>query len=158
MSNPYARHNEQNKANFDDVYDLPDPRGYFEALGPLDYQTPEHGRRVFSALLQALRTGDGSAPKILDLCCSYGVIAALLKHDLTLEDLYARYASRDLAELTTEELAAADAEGRLHTLDKQSGALVQTQKVASGAILGMAADENRVSALSAKGDLVILTL
>ncbi|CAA9477903.1 MAG: hypothetical protein AVDCRST_MAG25-2564 [uncultured Rubrobacteraceae bacterium] len=108
MSNPYARHNEQNKANFDDVYDLPDPRGYFEALGSLDYRAPEHGRRVFSALLAAMQ-GDGTRSKVLDLCCSYGVNAALLKHDLTLDDLYARYASPDVADLSPDELAAADA-------------------------------------------------
>ncbi len=109
MSNPYARHNEQSKANFDGVYDLPDPRGYFMALGSLDYRAPEHGRRVFSALLGAM-SEDEDVPKVLDLCCSYGVNAALLKHDLTLDDLYARYASPDLADLSAEELAAADAE------------------------------------------------
>ena len=108
MTNPYAGHNEQSKANFDGVYDLPDPRGYFEALGSLEYRAPEHGRRVFSALLGAMRKEDGPS-KVLDLCCSYGVNAALLKHDLTLDDLYERYASPDLAGLSAEELASADA-------------------------------------------------
>lgn len=107
MSNPYAEHNEQNKANFDHVYDLPDPRGYFEALGSLDYLAPEHGRRLFPALLRELRSGDGPSG-VLDLCCSYGVNAALLRHDLTLDDLYARYASPELADLTVEELAERD--------------------------------------------------
>lgn len=107
MSNPYARHNEQNKANFDHVYDLPDPRGYFEALGSLDYLAPEHGRRLFPTLLQRVRAAGGPAG-VLDLCCSYGVNAALLGHDLTLDDLYARYASPELADLSTEELLDAD--------------------------------------------------
>jgi hypothetical protein len=110
VSNPYAEHNEQSKANFDHVYDLPDPRGYFEKLGALDYRAPEHGSRVFGALLRAMRRDDEAPPKVLDLCCSYGVNAALLKHDLTLDDLYARYGSRDLAGLSSEELASADAE------------------------------------------------
>ncbi len=109
LSNPYARHNEQSKASFDDVYDLRDPRGYFEALGALDYQAPEHGRRVFPELLRAMRRTGSPPPTVLDLCCSFGVNAALLKHDLTLDDLYARYASRDLAGLSSEELATADA-------------------------------------------------
>ena len=109
MTNPYADHNEQSKANFDGVYDLPDPRGYFEALGSLDYRAPEHGRRVFSALLGAIPKEDIHPPKVLDLCCSYGVNAALLKHDLTLDDLYERYASLDLADLSAEDLAIADA-------------------------------------------------
>ena len=107
MSNPYAQHNEQNKANFDHVYDLPDPRGYFEALGSLDYQAPEHGRRLFPTLLKAVRAG-GGPDGILDICCSYGVNAALLRHDLALDDLYARYASPGLADLSTEELQDAD--------------------------------------------------
>lgn len=106
MSNPYAQHNEQSKANFDHVYDLPDPRGYFETLGSLDYLAPEHARRLFPTLLQEIR-GDGPAG-VLDLCCSYGVNAALLGHDLTLDDLYARYASPELADLPPEELAEAD--------------------------------------------------
>ncbi len=108
MSNPYARHNEQMKANFDGVYDLPDPRGYFEALGALDYRAPEHGRRVFSALLETMQQDDEPL-KVLDVCCSYGVNAALLKHDLTLDDLYARYRSPSLAGLPREELEAEDA-------------------------------------------------
>jgi len=118
VSNPYAEHNEQGKANFDHVYDLPDPRGYFSTLGALDYRAPDHGSRVFSTLLQALGQ-DEISPKVLDLCCSYGVNAALLKYDLTLDDLYARYASEDLRDLSCEGLAAADADfyaGRLKTM------------------------------------------
>ena len=107
MSNPYAQHNERNKANFDHVYDLPDPRGYFEALGSLDYLAPEHGRRLFPTLLERVRSAGGPAG-VLDLCCSYGVNAALLGHDLTLGDLYARYASPEIAALSTEELLEAD--------------------------------------------------
>jgi hypothetical protein len=110
VSNPYAEHNEQSKANFDHVYDLPDPRGYFEALGALDYRAPEHGSRVFAALLRAMRRDYEAPSKVLDVCCSYGVNAALLKHDLTLDDLYAWYASRELAGLSSDELAAADAD------------------------------------------------
>lgn len=103
MSNPYAQHNEQSKANFDHVYDLPDPRGYFETLGSLDYLAPEHASRLFPTLLQEIRGGGPAG--VLDLCCSYGVNAPLLGHDLTLDDLYA---SPELADLPPEELAEAD--------------------------------------------------
>jgi len=116
VSNPYADHNEKGKANFDHVYDLPDPRGYFMTLGTLDYRAPEHGSHVFSSLLRSMRRDDEVTPRILDLCCSYGVNAALLKCDLTLDDLYARYGSKDLRDLSCEELAAADSDfyaGRL---------------------------------------------
>jgi hypothetical protein len=107
VSNPYAQHNERNKANFDHVYDLPDPRGYFETLGSLNYLAPEHGRRLFPILLRELGTS-GVPDGVLDLCCSYGVNAALLGHDLSLEDLYAHYASSELADLPSEGLLEAD--------------------------------------------------
>ncbi len=107
MTNPYAQHNEQNKANFDHVYDLPDPRGYFEALGSLNYLAPEHGRRLFPSLLREVRAS-GVPDGVLDLCCSYGVNAALLGHDLTLDDLYARYTSPEIVDLPTEGLLEAD--------------------------------------------------
>ena len=45
---------------------------------------------------------------MLDLCCSYGINAALLNHDLTLDALYARYGSPELAALSTDEVAVAD--------------------------------------------------
>ncbi len=42
-------------------------------------------------------------------CCSYGVNAALLKYETSLEEIYARYRSEELADLSSEELAEADA-------------------------------------------------
>lgn len=97
------------KASFDHIYDLEDPRGYFNALGELEYQAPQHGSSVFSALLDELDTNERPA-KVVDLCCSYGVNAALLKHELSLQDLYSRYGSKQLAGLSTEELVSSDNE------------------------------------------------
>ncbi|MEU8569568.1 hypothetical protein AB0C51_14605 [Streptomyces pathocidini] len=98
------------KASFDDVYDQPDPRGYFRTLGALEYQTPHHAQRVFRRLLAAHTpvTGEDGPVTVLDLCCSYGVNAALLRHDLTLGDLYERYTAPDTATLTSEALADED--------------------------------------------------
>ena len=45
---------------------------------------------------------------MLDLCCSYGINAALLNHDHTLDALYARYCSTELAALSSDELVVAD--------------------------------------------------
>ena len=109
MGDSYVRHGTGVKASFDHVYDLEDPRGYFNTLSELGYQAPQHGSRVFGALLKEMDL-DGRPTKIVDLCCSYGVNAALLKHDLALEDLYSRYGSQHLADLSTDELAAADSE------------------------------------------------
>ncbi|CAG7634324.1 class I SAM-dependent methyltransferase [Rhodococcus opacus] len=102
----------QGKANFDDIYDKPDPREYFRVLAELEYQIPQRARPVFAALLAARRrTGiaDGDhAGTVLDLCCSYGVNAALLRCDLSMTDLVRHYADPSLTGLPAAELEAAD--------------------------------------------------
>lgn len=97
------------KVSFDDLYDQPDPRAYFRTLATLDYQIPEHARSLFSFLARTLRARAGADRfGVLDLCCSYGVNATLLNHDLTLADLYARYRDPELDALSSDELAASD--------------------------------------------------
>lgn len=104
--------NRLRKANFDAVYDLDDPREYLGTLGKLNYEIPEHGRLIFSALIEARLRVNGTTSKehvsVLDLCCSYGINAALLKHEVTLDDLYKRYGSADVLGLSSEELVASD--------------------------------------------------
>ncbi|MGP4002338.1 hypothetical protein [Streptomyces sp. 8N706] len=112
------------KTSFDDIYDRPDPRAYCRGLGPLEYQTPRHAQPVFRRLLGArtLFAGEGregpeepEAPKepggpvtVLDVCCSYGINAALLRHDVTLDDLYRHYTDPRVSALSTEELIEED--------------------------------------------------
>jgi hypothetical protein len=112
VSNAYAWHNKNGKASFDHIYNLRDPREYFRTLWTLDYRAPQNGYPLFSTLVQATRRdGSGSEEvRVVDLCCSYGINGALLKYDVTLDDLYERYRSEELASLSSEELAAADAE------------------------------------------------
>lgn len=92
---------------FDDIYDQPDPRAYFRSLGPLEYQAPHHGQGVFRRAVAA-RTRTARAAErpvtVLDICCSYGINAALLNHEVTLDDLYAHYTSPQATALTTAEL------------------------------------------------------
>ncbi|MGW7052887.1 hypothetical protein [Streptomyces sp. NPDC054887] len=91
--------------SFEDVYALPDPRGYFAALEPYAYQTPGHAQPVFRALSAEL----GPARRtVLDMCCSYGINAALLNHDVTLDELFAHYTSPAVAGVTTAALADLD--------------------------------------------------
>ena len=51
-----------------------------------------------------------------------------------------------------------DAKGRLHTLERDTGMLVETRKVASGSILGIVSDNKTVTVLSSEGNLIVLTL
>ncbi|MFF7502085.1 hypothetical protein ACFZBM_21995 [Streptomyces lavendulae] len=94
---------------FDEIYDRPDPRDFFRGLGRWQYRTPHHAQDVFRRLVAARRrAGAAEPPAVLDICCSYGINAALLNHDLTLDDLYAHYTSPRAAALTTAELIERD--------------------------------------------------
>jgi hypothetical protein len=116
-SNGGARHQKSGKASFEHVYDREDPREYFRTLGVMDYRIPpHHGQRLFSTLVEGQRDGAGNGRRsgepftVVDLCCSYGINGALLKYDVTLDDLYERYGSQELDVLSPEELAVADRE------------------------------------------------
>lgn len=100
---------EDGKANFDSVYNGDDPREYYEELGSLGYEIPHHGQQVFSALLDAQAAERGNAtPTVLDLCCSYGVNAALLRCDLSMADLVDHYRDTDVVDLSAEKLTEVD--------------------------------------------------
>ncbi|WP_037851487.1 hypothetical protein [Streptomyces sp. NRRL S-340] len=101
------------KSRFDDVYIQPDPRAYFTRLAPLDYEIPHHAQPVFRRLAaERAAHGDGrpGGPVVLDLCCSYGINAALLNHEVTLAELYERYMSDTARRMTSAQLAAWDRE------------------------------------------------
>ncbi len=111
MADTEKGHAKGGKARFDHIYNQPDPRPYFQTLERFGYEIPAHGQAMFSLLVKRLRQETGSTDlTVLDLCCSYGVNAALLNHELTLASLYERYRSPELAELSSQELAGSDAE------------------------------------------------
>lgn len=95
------------KADFTDIYHRPDPREYYRALRPLDYQIPQRALPVVEAVLAAAG-GAGRPRTVLDVCCSYGINAALLRHRVTLDELGARYCDPDRDDLAPDELALAD--------------------------------------------------
>jgi hypothetical protein len=97
-------HPSESRTSFDEIYHRPDPRAFFSSLGRFGYQTPHHAQPIFRRLTAA----QAGPVTVLDLCCSYGINAALLNHHLTLEDLYARYTSPKVAELATADLIRQD--------------------------------------------------
>ena len=97
------------KASFDHLYDRPDPEAYFRELQPLDYRAPQSALPVFRACIQALQQLRKSQQlTILDLCCGYGLNAALLNHRLDLGDLYRRYTDDQRSALPLVQRLAAD--------------------------------------------------
>ena len=80
------------KLNLNHIYNRLDPRDYFSTLSKLDYCVPQVAKPFFKRLLEARREANGEeAAKIVDVGCSYGINAALLKHDMSLDDLYRLY-------------------------------------------------------------------
>ncbi|MDQ2709563.1 MAG: hypothetical protein M3Z25_18920 [Actinomycetota bacterium] len=106
MLNDGALTGEQ-KADFNEIYVRPDPREYFRALVPLDYQVPQRALPIFESVLAA--SARARRPRsVLDVCCSYGINAALLRCAVRLRELGARYTDPELDDLSSAELAKAD--------------------------------------------------
>jgi len=97
------------KANFDDIYTAPDPRPYFQTLSALDYQIPAHGASVFSTLAdQIAEVRELDTVRIADLCCSYGINAAVMKHTTTFDEIVDHYTTEECHSLERAELLARD--------------------------------------------------
>jgi len=96
------------KADFGAIYDQPDPRAYFLTLEPFDYVIPQYGAEFFVRLLEARRTANTHRPRVLDVGCSYGVVATLMKTDLDLAAVYAHYRQAAEQALTPEQLVDVD--------------------------------------------------
>jgi carnitine O-acetyltransferase len=96
------------KVSLEHIYTQPDPRAYFDTLHDLEYQIPQLAKPYFTDLIGRYgRTHGVAVPTVLDLGCSYGINAALLTCDLTMDDLYARYRGADPG-ATHDELSSRD--------------------------------------------------
>ena len=95
MSDPTDSYT-QHAAHFVRVYGLDDPSPYFNAIGPADYRMPATLAGALKAIHAPLSTarGAGDTLRVLDFACGYGAIGALLRHDLSVAALYARYGAR----------------------------------------------------------------
>jgi hypothetical protein len=80
------------KVVLDHVYNQDRPAAYYRAIDELDYHLPQQAKPLFAGILDMLRRARGrDALKIVDLGCSYGVNAALLKWGFDLEQLFEHY-------------------------------------------------------------------
>jgi SAM-dependent methyltransferase len=97
------------KVSLDHLYTQDDPRPYFAALQQLDYDIPQQAKPYFAKLIQEYREAEQvAAPTVLDVGCSYGINAALLRCDATIDELYDRYTGPEAAALDRDGLAARD--------------------------------------------------
>jgi SAM-dependent methyltransferase len=97
------------KVSLDHLYVQDDPRPYFRSLRRLGYCIPQLAKPYFTKLIQDQRQAERvEAPTVLDIGCSYGVNAALLKCDATIDELNEHYARADDLRLTRDELLGRD--------------------------------------------------
>ena len=96
------------KENMDYIYNQPDPRAYFRELNKLDYAIPDTAKPIFQKLICHLQQCRDNTIQVLDLGCSYGVNAAILKHDLSMDELYEHWGQNKMADATSEEVVAYD--------------------------------------------------
>ncbi|WUH97190.1 class I SAM-dependent methyltransferase [Spirillospora sp. NBC_00431] len=109
------------KISFGDIYTRPDPRAYFTTLRDLDYNIPELAKPHFCRLIAEYREAHPvRVPTVLDIGCSYGINAALVKYGVTMGDLYDRYGSRDALRYTRGTLLTRDRE-LVRSADHASG-------------------------------------
>ncbi|MEV1142165.1 hypothetical protein [Micromonospora sp. NPDC049799] len=84
------------KVSLDGIYTQPDPRAYFTTLRELDYCIPQLAKPYFQQIIgQYRQSRQVAVPTVIDIGCSYGVNAALLRCDATMNDLYDRYAGAE---------------------------------------------------------------
>ena len=138
QESPQASSKVGGKQSFDSIYNEADPRSYYRALEPLGYRVAEHARPIAEAAMRALSDLRGK-PRLtlLDLCCGYGINGSLLRHSLSMADLYERYADPELDDLGSEELAASDRRFYAQHRGNSTSGLV-------GEILGMDAADKAV--------------
>ncbi len=96
------------KADMDHIYDRSDPRAYYRELKKLGYSIPGAAKPIFQKLISRLQRRQEEPVTVLDVGCSYGVNAAILKHDLTMSELYDHWGQKSFADASREDVVECD--------------------------------------------------
>jgi len=160
------------KIDLSAIYNQPDPRSYYQTLIRLDYRIPESARSIFSRLIGAMRSArEQQIMTVLDVGCSYGVNAAILRHGYGLSELFNLYGLGATAGLTRGKLIErdrslfqGDGDGDLETIGLDTaGAAIDYACAANILDSGIVADlesrplSDREASRLAATDLVIST-
>lgn len=94
---------------FDETYNRPDARAYYRMLWQLGYRNHANAVPVFRALLDEITQLRGlTAPHVFDFASSYGIVTALMKHEISAQDFLGRYSDRALDGFDAAGMVAAD--------------------------------------------------
>lgn len=98
----------ESKVDLNHIYNQTDPRGFYTELEKLDYAIPDVAKPIFQTLITQIQHARSNPIHVLDLGCSYGVNAALLKHDISMSELYDHWRKRALATASLDKLVSYD--------------------------------------------------
>lgn len=94
---------------FDDTYNQPDCRSYYRMLRTLGYSNHTHAVPVFRAVLAELcRVRELTRPEVFDFASSYGIVSALMKHQVSADAFLDRYADAGFDDLNADDMRQAD--------------------------------------------------
>jgi len=97
------------KIDLNGIYDRPDPRDYYQTIHSLDYRIPAAAEPVFRAVIATMRAVRGRRQvKVLDIGCSYGTNAAILKYGCDLSDLFTLYDASAAGSASVKDLLSRD--------------------------------------------------
>jgi hypothetical protein len=96
-------------SDFHRIYKARDPRSYFKVSSQLGYTLPELAAPVLFQLVGQLIRQKGRPVTILDIGCSYGILAAIMRYGLNLKQLRDRYAAGPIQALSSDHLVSYDA-------------------------------------------------
>jgi hypothetical protein len=95
---------------FDYTYDQPDCRAYYRMLNSLGCSNHVHAVPVFCRMLDELVQVRGlEAPSVLDFASSYGIVTALVRHEVSVRAFLKHYENSALDGLEPVEMARCDA-------------------------------------------------
>jgi hypothetical protein len=135
------------REQFDQVYDLPDPRPYWAGLLPTAYRIPI----VVAGAIRALsaHATEGTPLRVIDFACGHGAVGAMLRHKLKMEDIYAYYTMSDWQPDQPTKYRALDREWyRRHLLTAPSPPIEITGLDVAGRALAYAAEMGLIDAVA----------
>lgn len=90
------------KADFSNAYNQELPDSYYSCMSALEYQIPENAKPTLNFVLSKLKQEKAGTLNVLDIGCSYGVLSAIVKHDLPLYTLYNKFGNKKGVERNAE--------------------------------------------------------
>ncbi len=99
----------QVQTRFDQTHFAPDPREFYRVMHGLEYRNAAWSVPVFAAAwAEVTRLRGLDRAGLVDIAAGYGVVSALLRHDIELQGLLERYVQRPIEDASAEEVLTLD--------------------------------------------------